>query len=143
MRKEIRSEFIVNANADKIWNVLIDFSHYREWNPFLIFVKGKIRAGSPLKIRAMFGNGSTMTFKPIVQKVLPASELRWKATVLKETLFSGEHYLILESLGFGKTKVIHGEIFSGLLSGLAFMLLENKLRDGINLMNKRLAYRAQ
>ncbi len=60
MRKEIRTETVINATAEKIWKALIEFPQYREWNPFIIFVKGKTLPGSHLKMRAMFSNGSTM-----------------------------------------------------------------------------------
>ena len=32
--KLVRSEIEINAPAQKIWNIIIDFEHYPEWNTF-------------------------------------------------------------------------------------------------------------
>ena len=38
--KEIKTEIAINAPIDKIWNTLLDFKSYPNWNPFIIKVMG-------------------------------------------------------------------------------------------------------
>jgi hypothetical protein len=47
--------------------------------------------------------------------VTPNEELRWRGHILAEFLFVGEHHIQLLDLGAGRTKVRHGEDFSGVL----------------------------
>ncbi|MDY9920045.1 MAG: SRPBCC family protein [Proteiniphilum sp.] len=49
MAKEIRTEIIIRATSEKIWDILTDFENYPNWNPFITFIKGKVEEGSPEK----------------------------------------------------------------------------------------------
>ena len=50
-----------------MWDVLTDFSAYREWNPYMEF-EGTLRVGTKLTVRmgADGGRGRGMVFKPAV-----------------------------------------------------------------------------
>jgi hypothetical protein len=41
---------IINASAEKVWEVLIDFRRYGEWNPFCVAAEGTLALGEPLKM---------------------------------------------------------------------------------------------
>jgi hypothetical protein len=59
------------------------------------------------------------------------------APVLFKGLFDGEHYFILEPLEDGKTKLTHGETFSGILVPLFAKTLQ-KTERGFMRMNQDL-----
>ena len=44
--KEIQTEIEINASAEKVWRVLIDFAAYSEWNPFVRRVEGEVSVGA-------------------------------------------------------------------------------------------------
>ena len=39
--REFRTEIEINATPDKVWDVLMDFDSYPEWNPFMQSASGK------------------------------------------------------------------------------------------------------
>ena len=41
---------VINASAEKVWEVLIDFRRYGEWNPFCVAAEGTLALGEPLKM---------------------------------------------------------------------------------------------
>jgi uncharacterized protein YndB with AHSA1/START domain len=47
--KQIERSVAINAPADRVWEVLVDFTHYPEWNPFVTLVAGEPLPGKRLK----------------------------------------------------------------------------------------------
>ncbi|MDR7016726.1 hypothetical protein [Acinetobacter sp. 3657] len=39
MHKEINTEIIINGSSEEVWNTLMDFEAYPEWNPFIINIE--------------------------------------------------------------------------------------------------------
>lgn len=48
--KSLETEIIINAPADKVWNILVDFDSYPEWNPFILSFDGEISEGKKFKV---------------------------------------------------------------------------------------------
>lgn len=84
-----------------------------------------------------------MTFRPKVLVAEPNTELRWLGRLLIPGLFDGEHYFRLSSLGSNRTRLVHGERFSGVLVPFAKSSLESATRAGFEAMNKALKARAE
>jgi len=59
-----------------------------------------------------------MRFKPTILSVLRERQLRWLGHLFVAGIFDGEHYFLLEPHGACRTRLTHGEKFSGLLVGL-------------------------
>ncbi len=119
--KELRTEIIINATPDQVWKVLTEFTSYGEWNSFMV-VEGKLAVGERLK-NTMVLNGKTQVFKPIIQKVEENKTFEWLGS-LPLGVFKGRHYFMLEELGNNRTKLIHGEKFSGLLHKIILKQIE-------------------
>ena len=41
----------IAAPAEQVWDVLVDFGRYREWNPFCVEAEGVLALGEPLKMK--------------------------------------------------------------------------------------------
>lgn len=134
--KELKTEIVLNAPVNKIWNVLTDFEAYTEWNPFIISSKGEAKEGTRLT-NTMLNNGKEMVFKPIVTKVERDKHFEWLGSAMGG-LFKGRHYFILEDLGNNTTKLIHGEQFTGLLSNLVIRMIGEETLRNFQRMNKAL-----
>jgi hypothetical protein len=78
-------------------------------------IEGELDVGSKLEVTIKAPNRDPMTFKPVVLKVNPNEEFRWKSKMWAGFLFTGEHYFILEPIGQETTKLIQGEKFTGIL----------------------------
>ena len=63
--------------------------------------------------------------------------------MMKMGMFKGRHYFILEELPNGKTRLIHGEKFSGLLSGLIMNMIGKETLNNFQNMNDSLKNRLE
>ena len=63
--KQITTETVINAPADKVWAELTDFTSYPEWNPFIKKVKGTVMTGETIEV-AFSHEGNKMEFTPRV-----------------------------------------------------------------------------
>lgn len=50
-------EIVINAPAEVVWDVILDFENYGLWNPFCPSIKGEPVIGSALEMQVDLGNG--------------------------------------------------------------------------------------
>ena len=106
-----------------MWKALQETSRYPDWNPFIRSLEGELVKGNRLIVRIHPEGGKAMTFKPVVLKA-EFPEIRWKGQLLFKGFFDGEHYFRVESLSTTKSRLIHGETFSGFLVPVLSPLLK-------------------
>ncbi len=143
MNLKLHTEIIIQASISNVWEILSDFAKYKDWNPFILSAKGNLTVGEKLTVKIKPPGLDAQTFKPIVLKVRPQQEIRWAGVALLSWLFRGEHYLELKMLDPQTTKLIHGEIFSGVLVGCLVNRLKGAVHAGFLEMNKALAKRVE
>ena len=139
--KNIETTIDIDAPPSRVWEVLMDFQSYPEWNPFIVSVSGVARAGDKLTVRIQPPGRSGMTFRPMVLVAEPEREFRWRGKVLVRGLFDGDHYFGLEPARRG-THFHQGERFTGLLVPLLGGTL-TAAEVGFKAMNERLKARAE
>lgn len=138
-QREIRTEVMIDAAPEHVWEALTDTAAYPDWNPFIVSAKGEIAVGSVLENTLAPGKGKRMTFRPTVLAARESEELRWLGRFLLPRIFDGEHYFILEARA-GGTRLIHGERFRGI--GLWLVDVKRFLAD-FEAMNAALKQRAE
>ncbi|MGP8217795.1 MAG: SRPBCC family protein [Bacteroidia bacterium] len=141
--KEIKTEIIINASADKVWDVLTDFEDYLNWNPFIKWVKGNVEINNKIIVRMEPPGANGMTFKPQVLKFDKNKEFSWIGHLFITGLFDGEHIFELYDMGNGTTKLVQREQFRGILIPLLKKMLDLNTKQGFELMNKALKERAE
>lgn len=141
--RSIRTEIEINASAKEVWNVLMNHQSYHEWNPFIKKISGSTNLGESFEVTIQSGEKDPMKFKPIVLVNKVNQEFRWVGKLGIKGVFDGEHYFILEQAGPNQTKFIHGENFTGLLSGLLMMMIGKDTERGFNEMNKAIKLRVE
>jgi hypothetical protein len=139
---ELRTEIEIMAPASRVWEALVDFSRYAEWNPFIPEISGELRVGAELRIVVAPPGGNEVRFQPTLLVVEPARELRWRGKLFIKGLFDGEHFMQLIELAPGRTRFIHGENFSGILVKLLGRALTQTAR-GFVFMNQALKRRVE
>jgi hypothetical protein len=132
--KTIRTEVRIQAPIHKVWQALMDFERYPEWNLF-IHVTGQPTVGKHLENTIYLAGQSPQVFKPIVLKVDHEKEFRWKGKLFISGLFDGEHYFLLEKFDEQSTRLIHGENFTGLLVRPILGMIGTKTQEGFERMN--------
>ncbi|HET7149609.1 MAG TPA: SRPBCC domain-containing protein [Candidatus Nitrosopolaris sp.] len=132
--KEIKTEIEINASAERVWQVLTDFDHFPDWNPFIREIIGSIKEGSKLEIHISTSNGKNRTYRPTLTKIEPNHELRWYGKGLLPGLLNGERIFTIETLEQSRVRFIHREIFSGIGTFLA-VRMDKDIRHTFEEMN--------
>lgn len=138
--KSIRTEIVIDAPISKVWNTLIDFDSYKDWNPF-VHIEGKPIVGTKLRNRMFIEGQKEQVFTPELLEVAKEKELRWLGTMGIKGLFDGEHYFKLQAEGPNKTRFIHGENFKGILVWPIMKMVGKATLKGFNAMNVAMAER--
>jgi hypothetical protein len=139
----IETQIEINAPAERVWPLLMDFPLYLRWNPFIRSIDGNPVVGQSLNVLIQPPGSSAMRFRPTVLKVEPNREFRWKGKLLVPGLFDGEHYFKLEPKPGGGLVFRQGEVFSGLLVPLLRRSLDGATRQGFIAMNEALRREAE
>ena len=141
--KNLKTEITIKAPVSKVWQVLMDYESYPEWNPFIKEVKGNTQPGGKLEATIQPPNKNPMQFTPVVLKNEANKEFRWLGHLFVKGLFDGEHYFQLEYLSENQTKLTQGENFTGVLAGLLLNMIGDNTLKGFELMNQALKERVE
>ena len=135
--KSLEEEIIINAPAEAVWNVLVDFENWENWNPFIIKAKGKAEVGE--KLENVFRNGDKdMVIKPKLLKVDQNEELVWIGRLIMPGIFDGRHGFRIEEIGPNQVRFVNYENFKGILSGMIMKKIGEDTKANFNKMNQAL-----
>jgi hypothetical protein len=135
--KKIETDVFINAKPETVWEVLTSFENHPKWNPFIKSISGEKSVGKKIEVSMQPPGVKRMTLRPVILRLEPNKEFRWKGNLGVKGIFDGEHYFVLERIADNQTKFIHGENFSGILVGITGKILD-KTRVGFELMNRAL-----
>lgn len=141
--RSLTSETVINAPAEKVWNIFMDHESYPAWNPFIKQISGPTQPGEYLTVKIQPGKNKPMEFKPIVLTNNQEKEFRWRGKLFVNGIFDGEHYFMVEPIGLDQTRFIQGENFTGILSGLMIKMIGKDTKEGFDAMNKALKTQAE
>lgn len=141
--KSIHTETEINAPIEKVWAILMDFSSYPSWNPFVKSLEGKVVEGGKFKVVLQQPEGKMMTFKPTCLSLQENKEFKWLGHLFIKGLFDGEHVFKMRKIDDKRTKLVQCENFKGLLVPLFWKDLNSKTIKGFEQMNRALKERAE
>ncbi|MDD3246469.1 MAG: SRPBCC domain-containing protein [Methanosarcina sp.] len=114
-KKEISTEIEIFASVDRIWQILMDFAAYPNWNPYIKEISGEAKVGSKIKVHMKpEWEKKGVIIHPRIIRLEPGKELTWKGSFFFPGLLDGEHSLILEEISGRKVRFIQKEIFNGI-----------------------------
>lgn len=140
--KEVRVEIEILAPASRVWDVLMDFDSFPDWNPFIQRASGKAEEGARLEVFLQPPKGIGITVKPTVVRVQQHREFRWLGHLLVSGIFDGEHYFLIEPIDDEKVRFVQGERFTGLLVPFFGKPISNAVK-GFEEMNQALKERSE
>lgn len=141
--KEIKTEILINSDPARIWNILMDFEKYPEWNPFIRSIKGKSTVGFKITAKLDPPDAKGMTISPTIIEKDSEKRFRWLGHLFFPGLFDGEHIFELIDNKNGTTTFIQRELFKGLLVPLFSKLLDDNTRRGFEQMNQQLKFESE
>lgn len=141
--KEVRTEIEINTVPERVWKILADFEKYEQWNPFINKIIGQAKEGTRIMIHIETPGGKKRKYGPTVTRVEQGRELRWLGKGSIPGFLNGEHIFTIEQIQADRVRLVHREVFDGLLTSLFGKSLDTDVRQGFEEMNKALKERAE
>lgn len=122
MVKSVRAELEIDAPIAEAWAVLSDVNSWKDWSVSLhLEVEPAVGAKGKVLVSKGLDKGFTKLPMTIGEFSESTHKIQWGGSLL--FLFGGQHWLQLFEVDGGKTRVEHGEDFSGLIPGLGVLPL--------------------
>jgi hypothetical protein len=141
--RKIATQIEIGAPPGRVWGALVDTSAYPQWNPFIVELRGQLADGQAITFSFRIPPAPRLPGRATVLKVVPEEELRWAGRLIRPWLFRAEHYHLLTPLEGSRTRLVHGEIFSGVVAALTWPLLRFFARPVYARFNRALRERVE
>lgn len=142
MSTEVVTQIEVNASPEACWKVLTDFAAYSQWNPVIPGISGSATVGAKSQMKIKLGPGPALPVPIKFVRVAQNQELAWRGGV--DAVFAGEHYFRLEpGAAKGKTRLVHGEKFVGLVPRLAWTFVSGSIQKTYENLNRAFKVRVE
>ena len=136
--REIRTEIIINAPQMEIWDILMAFDKWSEWNPTVNQASGTATLGSKISITMAGSDGKNgQKYSAHITTFEAPRSFRWRAVMMAGFLMTNDRSFELEPAGDG-TRLVNTEYFSGLMVSLFWNKLEGFVPDSLKSMNEAL-----
>lgn len=140
--KAITTTVDIAAPPSAVWEALMDFESYPEWNPFVVAISGAPRVGSHLSVRLARPGRTPVTIRPTVTAFAEGRALEWLGSVWFRGIFDGRHRFELIPTETG-TRLDHSERFAGILAPVVLRAIGRDTRLGFEAMNSALRDRVE
>ena len=141
MARVLDTSIDIDAPPQRVWEVLLDFPAWKDWNPFIPSVTGTLEIGARLRLTVTPPGIKPMEFKPYVFALRPGEEILWGGSFLW-VFYRGDHAIFLEPLPGGGTHFRQRERFRGPMVLLMSHMIEATER-GYHQMNQALKRRVE
>ncbi|MEF8813666.1 MAG: SRPBCC domain-containing protein [Halovenus sp.] len=140
---EIVTTIEIDAPPQAVWDVLLDFDQYDQWNP-TIDITGTPEEGERISLVLTLPERKPQAFRPKLLTVDEPTELRWQGRLFVPGLYDGEHRFVLEGLDGGeRTRLTHAETFRGVLVGFINRRVGADIKAGFARTNEALKSRVE
>lgn len=143
MIKRLVHSIDIDADPERVWQVLTDLSTYPQWNPFIVRAEGRVEVGSGLTLRMQPVGGRAVTLRPTVVEATKPMHLRWKGRPGLPKILDADHQFRIEALPDGRSRLTQDEQFSGLLAPIMAASLDRHTLPAFAAMNAALKERAE
>jgi len=141
--KEIKTEILINASAEKVWAIFADFQNYPKWNPFIKSLTGEIKIDEKIHVTIQPYDSKPMSFKPKILVFETNKEMRWIGRLLFGGLFDGKHQFEIIDNHNGTVTFKQSELFKGILMPFFSKKKMENTRKGYEAMNQKLKETAE
>ena len=132
------AEIDINAPQSVVWDALIRKDQWRYWNTFLYDCDPGLTLARGneifLSMQRLEGDEET-EFQPVITMMRPPYLMKWVSTIPG---LRSEHVFELQETVPGRTRYIHRETFSGILSKVFLPFIRQDERQGLRRMAQQL-----
>jgi hypothetical protein len=135
----INTRVEINAPADKVRAILVDYDAYPTWNPFVRKIEGDMTEGKDVRVTVQPIGQDTITGTGHVEVSEP-NKIAWSGHLGFPGVFSGVHTFLIEEDGPNRTIFSNNEK----MRGLAILFYDFKpTEEAFVAMNEALKKRAE
>ncbi|HET7490222.1 MAG TPA: SRPBCC domain-containing protein [Acidimicrobiales bacterium] len=137
---QLRTETVIDAPPQAVWDVLADFAAWDGWNPTLQRASGPPVVGTDVRMRLRLGR----VHVPMRQRILVADgprELAWNSRQPVPAALDVIRRFLLEPADGGRTRLVQLEDTTGFLGWLEVRLLGRLIVRGYDALARALAAR--
>ena len=132
------AEVDIDAPKQRVWKALFQKDQWKYWNTFLFDCDSNVpfRQGQAvlLSLRRLPQDEET-EFEPLVTRVQPDICLSWVSSIPG---FRSESVFELQEIGVGRTKYVHKNHYSGMLTRVFLPFIREDEQRGIKRMAREL-----
>lgn len=142
-QNSVSSETItINAPVELVWQVIVDFENYGEWNEFCPSIKGELKMGEPLEMQVDLGSGLQAQVESITC-IEPGRKIVWSMENKPEDPIHADRAQILTPVDAHSCTYISVDEFGGEMCGPMIDAMGKAVEDGFNLCARNLKARAE
>jgi hypothetical protein len=138
-----RTTFPVAASPARVWEVIVDFERWHEWNPSVPSIRGDATAGSKLRLTLAMPGRPSAKVSAVLTDLEPERRFRWHGNVAGDWFFAGTRELLLEAGDGGSTLVTHVEGVTGAFFPVFRALMGSAIQQHHDNLNAAHARRAE
>ena len=142
MKRAVEHRIGVQAPAEIVWDLVSDFSTWKDWNPLYRQAEGQLKIGTALTLEQHLPGEPAKVISPIVQDWVPYEQLHWRSSRLGGFV-TAIRYLEIENMGPNNSTFSNGELFMGLLLRFVSRDERRKLKAAFTEMGEAVRDRAE
>lgn len=135
-------EITINAPAELVWEVLVDFENYGQWNVFCPEVKGVAEIGAALHMQVDLGNGLQAQVE-YVTKMEPCHTIVWSMENKPGDPIHADRTQRITAIDAGSCRYWSIDEFSGAAVAPMVEMLGAQVEEGFNRCAAGLKARAE
>lgn len=140
--KQVEAFEEIDAPPDVVWDVLLEFGRYPEWNPLVGSIEGLAVEADPPEGRIDPPGSYGVAFSPELLVVEENRRLAWLRRLVVPFAFDAYHEFRLEPIGDGRrTRLLQRETFRGAL--VPVLLEDARVERGFRRLNEAVRDRAE
>ncbi|HYX33240.1 MAG TPA: SRPBCC domain-containing protein [Oligoflexus sp.] len=136
---EVQDSLVIQASKRQVFNTLLQWSTFPEWNPYITRIDGKPEVGQDINVVFFMGMGPRM---PLRCKVLTAdaqkTTLSWEYKAPLPWLYTAQHSFVIQEIHPGQCQITQKEAMQGLFACRLLGFLHGILRKRFQLMHAAL-----
>lgn len=124
--------FDIDAPIDVVWDCLLDFEQYPEWNPFTVAVIGKKDIGAILDLQVNLTGKRIQISQETLQELAKPTQIAWGMHMLHPVLLKARRDQFLTVIDDNQCRYHTYDALSGLLSPLVNLLYGKAMQEGFD-----------
>jgi len=137
--REISTDIEIAAPIEDVWSVLTNIDDWANWSPIINGSSGTAALGSTLSITMMSNEEGKdgPKYGPTITIFDEPKSFRWRTKVMGGLMMTNDKAFELEATKTG-TRLVHKELFSGLMVPMFWSKVEQSVPGMLNSMNEAL-----